>query len=218
MDDLPASGWLYFFLGIDEPAYEVAHQVLYFGGARDTLAPASPPAGTRPMESEIDFAAHEVRFRPSFVFDDALEETLELEQFALEFLTATATQIAGLPVSWDHDPREDAHLLRGGFTPLLFRTHRTPEQIEKQAVDAWADADEVRGEALEHAAEMLRAFQADEAAQRAQMESWRVLFLLESHREVGMCWWDAGLLQFLIRDEDLRRRRFDRTYCCVASS
>ncbi len=220
IDGLPSSGWLYFFLGVDQPATNVTHEVLYFDGPREELSPTAPPAGTRAIEgfSPRELAACELRLRPSFVVDGAAEEALELEDFALEFLEATQTQLGGLPVAWDDDPRQDVHLLRSGLASLLYRTHLEPHHLEKQAQDAWADADEERAEALERATEDLRAFRAEEPRHRAEMKRWRVLFLLASEREVGMCWWDAGLLQFLVHEDDLRERLFVHTYCCVSSS
>jgi uncharacterized protein YwqG len=41
---------------------------------------------------------------------------------------------------------------------------------------------------------------------------WRLLFQLDSDDNAGMMWGDAGCLYFWIRDEDLRARRFDRTW------
>lgn len=218
--DLPRSGWLYFFVGRDAPAWDVVHEVLYFDGPRQALSPAEPPAGARAIEdgSPTDFIAHQVRFAPSFVVDAGAEEELELEEFTLEFLTAESTQIGGLPVSWDEDSRQDAYLLRTGFAPLLHRLHYEPDELETEAKKAWADADDEAAEALERATELLRAYRADETIHEARMKEWRVLFLLASHREVEMCWWDAGLLQFLVHQDDLRARSFERTYCCVSSS
>jgi hypothetical protein len=40
---------------------------------------------------------------------------------------------------------------------------------------------------------------------------WRLLLQVESDRNAGMMWGDAGCLYFWIREEDLRARRFDRT-------
>ncbi|AKF03120.1 hypothetical protein DB32_000269 [Sandaracinus amylolyticus] len=218
--DLPRSGWLYFFVGRDEPAWDVAHEVLYFDGPREALSPASAPSGTHALEegSPNDFVAHQIRFAPSFVVDPAAEEALDLEEFALELLTATATQIGGLPVAWDEDARQDAYLLRSGLAPLLHRLHCEPDELAQEAKEAWAAANDVLAEELERATELLRAYRADERAHEARMKQWRVLFLLASHHEVGMCWWDAGLLQFLVHHDDLDGRRFDRTYCCVSSS
>lgn len=220
VDGLPRSGWLCFFVGRDAPAWDVTHQVLYFDGPRDALSAAAVPPGTHAIEdgSPRDFVAHQLTFRPSFVFEPELEGTLGLEEFALEFLTASHTQIAGLPVAWDADSRENAYLSRSGLASLMHRTHLSPEDLAKTARDAWAAGDDPPAEEIERAVDLLRAYRADEAAHLGRMARWRVLFLLGSAREVGMCWWDAGLLQFLVHDAELRLRRFDGTYCCVSSS
>jgi uncharacterized protein YwqG len=217
---LPSSGWLYFFLGVDQPASDVTHAVLYFDGPREALSPAAPPSGTRAIDrfSPRDLPACALRLEPSLVVDGAAEEALELEEFALEFLEASQTALGGLPVSWGHDPRQDAYVLRTGFASLLHRTHLEPQDLEKQTREAWTAADDERAEELERATEQLRVFRAEEPVHRAEMKRWRVLFVLGSEREAGMCWWDAGALQFLVRADDLSERRFDRTYCCVTSS
>ncbi|MCC7539503.1 MAG: DUF1963 domain-containing protein [Deltaproteobacteria bacterium] len=220
VDGLPSSGWLYFFVGRDAPAWDVTHRVLYFDGPRDALSATTVPSGTRAIDdgSPRDFVAHQLTFRPSFVFDRAIETALGLEEFALEFLTASHTQIAGLPVAWDTDPRQDAYLSKSGLASLRHRMHLAPEDLAKAARDAWAAGDDERAEEIDLATELLRAYRADEAMHLDRMARWRVLFLLGSAREVGMCWWDAGLLQFLVHDDDMRQRRFDGTYCCVSSS
>jgi uncharacterized protein YwqG len=42
--------------------------------------------------------------------------------------------------------------------------------------------------------------------------------LIGSEDDVGWCWGDAGLLEVLIHDDDLRDRRFDKTYLRLCSS
>lgn len=48
--------------------------------------------------------------------------------------------------------------------------------------------------------------------------NWHVLLKISSIDEVGMCWWDAGYLEFLIDKSDLERLDFSRTYVNLATS
>ncbi|KAF6602400.1 DUF1963 domain-containing protein, partial [Paenibacillus sp. EKM208P] len=47
---------------------------------------------------------------------------------------------------------------------------------------------------------------------------WHVLLSVSSLDEVGMCWWDAGYLEFLIDQRDLKNLDFSKTYVNLATS
>jgi uncharacterized protein YwqG len=47
---------------------------------------------------------------------------------------------------------------------------------------------------------------------RARSREWRLLLQVPSADEAGMMWGDAGLLYYWIRDEDLRARRFEKSW------
>jgi uncharacterized protein YwqG len=51
-------------------------------------------------------------------------------------------------------------------------------------------------------------------------ESRELVLLLDlaSDFNIGMCWWDAGNLQFVISKDDLAALSFSRTYACVLTS
>ncbi|MFF2018395.1 DUF1963 domain-containing protein [Paenibacillus sp. NPDC058177] len=61
-------------------------------------------------------------------------------------------------------------------------------------------------------------FGGDEAAAMQEIQDTLMLLELESDNDVGFCWWDAGLLHFFIRKEDLLAGNFERTYCSLYSS
>jgi hypothetical protein len=227
VDALPRRGWLWLFLGEDEPAYDVAHVVLHYDGDRDTLAPASPPPSTIAVEnfSPRDFVPHRVHWAPKLTLDRHAEERRGLSDAAqlaldalVELVPDSETRIGGAPVSWAHDPRRDAYLLRTGMAPLLFRTHYEVKDLEEQAGDAWGEGKHALGEELNEATELLRAYRAERSMHETRAREWRMLLSIASHREVGMCWWDAGLVQLLVHADDLAAGRFDRTYCEIASS
>jgi uncharacterized protein YwqG len=51
-----------------------------------------------------------------------------------------------------------------------------------------------------------------------EIANWQQLLEVASHRQCGMCWWDAGRLLFLIDTRDLEARNFTRTYACIQTS
>lgn len=51
-----------------------------------------------------------------------------------------------------------------------------------------------------------------DAAGRAAAREWRLLLQLDSEGCAQMMWGDSGMLYFMIKDEDLRAHRFDRSW------
>lgn len=52
----------------------------------------------------------------------------------------------------------------------------------------------------------------------AEIGSWTTLLVCDSHSDAGMCWWDAGTLNFLIRHTDLAGGRFDAARVVLSTS
>jgi uncharacterized protein YwqG len=46
-------------------------------------------------------------------------------------------------------------------------------------------------------------------------KKWQLLLEIPSLKEVGFMWWDAGLLHFLIDQEDLINKQFDFVYAGI---
>ena len=61
-------------------------------------------------------------------------------------------------------------------------------------------------------------FGGDEEKAKQEVADMQMLLELETDDDVGFCWWDAGVLHFFIRKDDLVAGRFDRTYCYLYSS
>jgi uncharacterized protein YwqG len=53
---------------------------------------------------------------------------------------------------------------------------------------------------------------------RGQARQWRLLFQVPSSDAAGMMWGDLGCLYYCIRDEDLRARRFERSWMILQCS
>ena len=46
----------------------------------------------------------------------------------------------------------------------------------------------------------------------ATQYDWRLLMQIDTDDDADMMWGDAGMIYFWIRDQDLRARRFDKTW------
>lgn len=222
-DDLPATGMLYFFLGADEPAYNVDHRVIYYEGDLQQLTLADPPADKEEVYGdEREFVAHRATFAPHLSLADLGEETEELmdkyEELYLDVCDQSDALWGGLQ-SWSGDTSLHAYLCRSGMEALLYNTHRTEEELREKAREALAGGQNQYAEHIENERiPLLQVFKARESEHREAARNWRLLFSLSSLDAAGMCWWDAGFLEFLIDRNDLRQRRFDNTYVNLATS
>lgn len=222
--DCPKSGMLYLFLGVDEPAYQVDHRVLFFDGDLQQLRRTGVPEGVPTVDevSEREFVAHRLVFGPHLSLPDLGDnnDVLSAEYDTVyEEICDVSDALFGGYQSWSGDTRMDAYLCSNQMSQLLFNTHETEERLQKKALDAYADGRTDYAQSLEETIiPMLRAFNEDKPAHRLAADQWKVLFSLSSVNEADMCWWDAGYLEFFIDAADLRDRNFSRTYLNLATS
>lgn len=222
-DDLPITGMLYFFLGADEPAYNVDHRVIYYDGDLQRLALAEPPSDKEEVfGDQREFVAHRMTFAPHLSLADLGEDTEVLmdryEQLYVEICDQSDALCGGLQ-SWAGDTHLDAYLCKNGMEAALFSTHRTEEGLREQVREAVASGQNQYAEYIKN--ELLPSFQTfkfRESEHREAAGNWKLLFSLSSLNAVDMCWWDAGYLEFLIDCNDLRQGRFDNTYLNLATS
>jgi hypothetical protein len=219
IDDLPARGWLYLFVATPAPAWDLVRAVHYFDGDRDALRPTAAPSGPHaPAEQPASYAPHQLVFEATFSLPATrAEEALGLEEFTLDFLeNAMGTSLGGHPPSWSgKSPGYAAHLCKSGLGAIVHRTHHA--SVEALAKDLRRHGAK-NPKTLARSQEQLARFLADHAGHEAAMRRWQRLFTVRSHRGTNMQWWDAGSLQLVIHEEDLRARRFDRTRLTVLSS
>ncbi|MEK5059153.1 MULTISPECIES: YwqG family protein [unclassified Paenibacillus] len=202
---LPSSGMLYFFVGIDEPAFNIEHQVLFV--QRDELDGAARRKSPNITTLEGKFTGYQLEARSSleppnyaYVDYDVIEdeehdyEEYEDLSFAIrDRLREDVVQIFGYPEGQHDDAEYEAALM------LL-----TGEQYKYSTE-----------EALKRISEKLAG---GETAAMQEIQDTLMLLEIDSDDDIGFLWWDAGVLQFFIRKEDLLAGRFDRTYCSLYSS
>lgn len=190
IDHWPSSGMLYFFLGLDEPAYDIDHKVFYYDGDLTDLTLTSLPEGLEEINGEErDFISHRVTWHPHLSLPDLGEATEILfddyDELETE-INGVSDALGGGLQTWAGDTQLDAYLCKNGLDEFLFKTSQMPKKEKEEAI---------------HGA-----------------QNWQMLFSLSSLHEVNMCWWDAGYLEFLIHIDDLKEGRFNNTYVNLATS
>lgn len=233
---LPASGWLYFFVGDFWDKNVIPHRVLYFDGSRSELVRTAPPSQADPPEKMSPETAL-VRFYPGFSIDpkfidkihpwgfdhDPKYEVLrDLEFPLLEGYVGETTRIGGYMYTFQGGGQDRyarlflngyEALIRHGYldVPPLFRDEKRKEQYYRDKYEQVVKAGDL--ERLDQEAEKYNEIHEDIDKHTEPIE---MLFGLES--TMGRCWGDVGFLEFFIRQDDLANRNFDRTYCDVLST
>ena len=202
---LPKEGMLSFFVGVDEPAYDIEHRVLVM--TTEQLAAAvhrHSPEETTMEESFKGFAlsARATLEPPNYAYIDydqiesdvvGYEEFEEVYQDIRDEGKQDILQLFGYPTS-QHDDEEYEAALR-----LL----------------TGQDYDYNKDSALNQITKKLGG---DKDKAKQEIEDIVMLLEIDTDDDVGFCWWDAGVLHYFIRKEDLLAGRFDRTYCSLYSS
>lgn len=202
--DLPAKGMLYFFVGVDEPAYNIEHRVLY---AKEEELPTARRRST-PEETalEEEFNGYQLAARSSLeapnyayvdydVIEDEEHEYEDYEELLLA-MNGNHDDVAvmfGYPTG-QHD--DDFH--EAALTILTGKNYEYSKDRALKAIAGHFDGDETRAQ--------------------QEIDNTLMLLEIETDSEIGFCWWDAGVLHFFIRKEDLLAGNFERTYCALYSS
>ena len=219
-DIFPKTGIMYFFLGPDDSAYDIANYVFYFNGDLSGVKRTAPPEFKKSISKERNFNSKKISFKLnlSFHIEDELYDkfdAMEIESYEVEDIFEMASGLWAPRESWSDDPRQSAYLCKNGFKELCFNTHRSPDEIshDYKKSNTGMNYDESR---VFH--EKIKEFFDNREYHEAQMKKWHILLKLSSMKEANMCWWDAGYLQFLINEDDFKNLDFSKTYACIATS
>ncbi|MBP2655389.1 MAG: hypothetical protein H6Q73_2958 [Firmicutes bacterium] len=223
INHLPKSGMLYFFLGVDESVYDIAHKVLYYDGDLSRLKLTLPPEGKEACSSEYrNFISYQIAFAPDYCIrhsSQIIEFLQDRYEAAYRELNYEDSQLWGRPAGFAGDARRDAYFCRNGLESLLFNYFETPEKIKAKAKMTRAKGREEYAEKLENVIlPQLIEYTTNKKRHDQAIKNWQLLFKFASLEEAGMNWWDAGILQFLIDINDLGKRNFTNTYANIAPS
>lgn len=202
---LPAQGMLYFFVGVDEPAYGIEHKVIYL--SEDKLQEARRYHSPEVTALEGEFTGYRVSARstmepPNYgyvdyeIVEDDEHDYEQYEELCFELHDENSSDLAmmfGYPSTQHGDCEYEAalHLLTG-------RKYNYSMESALQEI-------------TDH-------FKGDSDRAKQEVQDTLLLLALDSDQDVGFCWWDAGELQFYIRKEDLLAGNFANTYCSLYSS
>lgn len=201
---LPEKGMLYFFVGVDEPAYNIEHRVLY--AKEEELLTAHRRSTPEETALEEEFNGYQLAARSSleapnyaYVDYDVIEdEEHEYEDYEDLLLSMNGEHddvavMFGYPTG-QHD--DDFH--EAALTILTGKNYEYSKDKALKAIAGHFDGDETRAQ--------------------QEIDDTLMLLEIETDSEIGFCWWDAGVLHFFIRKDDLLAGNFDRTYCALYSS
>lgn len=202
---LPKTGMLSFFLGIDEPSYNIEHRVIWFDETEVLTVVRREPSGETALEDT--YVGYDLEARPSlelpnyaYIDDEQVESdnvTLDdYDDLSYEIRDpedGDIIQVFGYPTEQHDDSEYEA--------ALMILTGKEYEYSMDKALD-----------------EITAHFDGDKTKAKQEVADIQMLLELETDDDVGFCWWDAGVLHFFIRKEDLIAGRFDRTYCSLYSS
>ncbi len=104
------------------------------------------------------------------------------------------------------DPNMDFWSEMNGETHLLGYPDRLQDLVEHEAERFWR-ARQSGGDPYK--------INLNERDEDVACRDWRLLFQLASESEPGMEWGDSGYLYFMIRERDLRDKRFDQVVCVL---
>ena len=147
---LPERGMLYFFLGIDEPASNIANQVIFWEGPEGRLSrPEEPDESAFLNEDCTLLRPAGVRFvpavsLPSFFRDPSLAEfsdqLWELRQkLSSPASPSKASQLLGHPLAISGDPLTEAYVAIHGHSNIIYAMHRTVDDVQRDLAAAEAN-------------------------------------------------------------------------------
>ncbi|WP_424951611.1 DUF1963 domain-containing protein [Deinococcus sp.] len=191
---LPGQGLLSVFVGLDEPASDVSHAISLFG--HQTRLERRLPAGETANETFAEVSPH--RLIPKLGWDLPHWATSDHEKL-VDRLSAEQ-QEAYERLGWALEPEQTLGRLLGHAAGI--------------GSDPREDAYVVR----EVDPEFLYNYTERANLDMGRALHWQHLLTISSTRALNLTIWDAGYLQFLIRDTALAARDFGEVYASVQTS
>jgi uncharacterized protein YwqG len=199
---LPSEGILYFFHGRDEPAFNIYHRILHYSGIPEVLQKAQQPDEHHFIEIDNVF----------------------YEPYLLEMRLVISTPDVGSD-DWDEIKSYYPEDKRGDWVDRYFALQM--DELDKFELN-WKGVSQVLGYPDQYStvADVYlaqkfrdgRDFYDRYEPNADEIKKWILLLQLASHHDSEMMWWDAGLLQFLIHADDLKKNDFTWTYACIETS
>lgn len=201
----PPSGLLNIFVGIDEPATDVAHKIYLFADANA-------------CERHIPPADIEAEFNETFAKIEPHELEVVLGQSVPTWATNEHEALIEELLEAAPDINEDA--LYNGYEDLshTLAPRQTVARLLGHASGIGADPREDAYVVREVNPVWLYEYDKRQTLDMTQANHWQHLLTINSMRQLDLCIWDAGYLQVLIKDCDLEALNFEQLYVSVESS
>lgn len=189
----PEVGLMSVFVGLDEPATDIAHRIFLFSDLQKCKRRELPMETANETIGEILPHHLNVRVGPGLprcatneevvLTEDLSEEDQgRYEQLVNALEPESVVRLLGHAAGIGHDPREDAYVVREVNAEWLY------DYVQRSALDI------------------------------GQADHWLHLLTINSDYDIDLGIWDAGYLQLLIKDTDLLALEFGRVYAAVESS
>lgn len=214
---LPDHGMLYFFFGNDEPSTHMPHRVIYVENPVELVSvrPSVPPLYTRTKvhlfgsDAELASPFHPVGLTPRKGLNIPTLPYAEGELNSLADSIEDDEQAESLPEVYEMLARE----VDGAW---LCKMYGYPEEqngdLEYEAA-LRIHADQPYDCFTDSALETLTGhFQSADRAMEA-VNNAMLLLEVRSDCRTGFMWGNNGLIHYYIDRDDLKNRRFDRTFC-----
>ncbi|RBL88090.1 DUF1963 domain-containing protein [Chitinophaga flava] len=196
---LPDTGVLYFFMGDVDKAYHIEHKVIYAEdktGLKRTPAPA-----VTVLEKEERFTSYQLQTAPSlmppnYAYAD-YDELSEDESDALDDLCMHLTEGIGMIGGYPDGQHDDHYIEAAMYLVAKQKYDYLPSNARKT---------------------LLQHFNGNQQQVDDTLSDMTMLLQIDSDRQVGFTWWDAGCIHFFIQKKDLLSKQFDNTYLSLYSS
>nr|WP_154892483.1 YwqG family protein [Paenibacillus xylanexedens] len=214
---LPERGMLYFFIGVDEPAYNIEHHVIYEPDSHNLTR--REPEGVTALETE--FAAHAVTVLPNLEFptyayvDAQALNALSVQQTGENEVADPEGGLYERYLEFESDWNHPSTQNWGGMFGYPDGQH---PDAEHQALLQIVLGEEYEYDEEKCENKLTAHYGGDPDRTRQELEDTLLLLKIDTHDAIGFQWWDCGELQFFIRKSDLFAGRFDQTYCSLYSS
>jgi len=217
---LPAAGRLYLFLGDLTPGKGVQHRVLFRLPTELPLRLVPVPDGSEFLNPDMGLLpAHKLRPRLAVSLPAPADPALAgvavaplAERYAslLARLAGDApVRLLGHPYSTGEDPAANAFFHQRGLTnPRLLRR----EEVQRVLAGWEGKGQPAMVRYLRQQLDSLAWYEQHRAEADREVGAWRCLLRVRSAPEVAFQLWGDGVLNVMVRREDLQERRFDRTY------
>lgn len=199
---LPKQGILYFFIGRDEPAYDIEHKVIYIEHNENIKL-------MEIEETTILEDDYKCEFKP---FKASANSSLDIPNYAYMDYDIIDNSDSYFDMQEQIKGRDNNYI--GCISGYPEGQH---DDVELEAA-LKIILNENYNYSLREKDKLIKYFNGDMDKTDEEINNIYMLLEINSDSKVGFQWWDCGYIHFFIRKEDLINKDFNRTYLSLYSS